>query len=354
MKIILSVVVCFCVCFLTNYSYGFLDSSLSPRIQNTGQRIVLQNRILVTINDKNISLLDVVKRMDMFIGQHSSSQTMSTLHRFQYYMSQWRDTLQRMINDELMLMDAKQCRITVSDGEVREELQNRFGPNVVASLEAMGISYEEAREWIYQEMVVLRIYWMRVQAKSLQKITPNELKRLYAKYLEKNPTREELQYQVLTIVAKDFALSRWIGDEIINLREETFPDLLRACNLLKERGVLDKDVSIAVSQDLSINLKDLSTSYARVLNKLEKNTWSEPVAFTSREGVFITRIFHLKNRIITPPPSFVLMEQKLKDAVYEQIVSKEVEKYVKKLRQRFNFEDSLIDVPDSFEPFSIT
>jgi len=47
--------------------------------------------------------------------------------RYQFYSAQWYPTLQQMIDHELMVTDAETREVKVSDGEVREEIQTRFG-----------------------------------------------------------------------------------------------------------------------------------------------------------------------------------------------------------------------------------
>jgi len=85
--------------------------------------------------------------------------------RYQFYSSQWYPTLQQMIDHELMVTDAETRQVNVSDGEVREEIQTRFGPNVMESLDQLGITYDEAREMVHQDMIVQRIQWVRVSSK---------------------------------------------------------------------------------------------------------------------------------------------------------------------------------------------
>src|SRR5690349_12572308 len=121
------------------------------------QDIVIYNRILAKVNGKSISVIDVMKKMDLFLQRYYPEHAQSKMARFQYYSKQWRDTLSQMIDQELMLADAEHLELKVTDAEVREEVLGRFGPNIMSTLDSIGMTYDEARTQIYNEMVVHRI-----------------------------------------------------------------------------------------------------------------------------------------------------------------------------------------------------
>ena len=69
---------------------------------------------------------------------------LSTTEKAQFYMGRWDETLEEMICNELLILDAAQKEIEVSDGEVRQELEDRFGFFAISTLngiEAVAISY---------------------------------------------------------------------------------------------------------------------------------------------------------------------------------------------------------------------
>src|SRR4029079_5046854 len=143
------------------------------------QEIVVYNRILAKVNGKTISVIDVMKKMDLFLQRYYPQYARSKMARFQYYSKQWRDTLTQIIDQELMLADAEHLELKVSDAEVREEVLTRFGPNIMATLDTIGMTYEEARTLIYNEMVVQRIMWYRVHSKALSIVNPQDIKKAY-------------------------------------------------------------------------------------------------------------------------------------------------------------------------------
>src|SRR5579871_780542 len=130
------------------------DESISPIAEfQEPQELVVYNRILAKVNDKTISVIDVMKKMDLFLQKYYPQFAGSKAARYQFYSSQWRETLTQMIDQELMIADAEKLEVKVTDAEVREELLNRFGPNIMTVLDGLGVTYDEARKMIHNEML---------------------------------------------------------------------------------------------------------------------------------------------------------------------------------------------------------
>src|SRR3990167_11079476 len=92
-------------------------------------KIAVQNSILTKVNGKTISMMDVKKKMDMAFHQNYPHLTHSNPARVQFYEVAWKKTLMDMIDNELILSDATDKEIKLTDGEVREALEERFAPN---------------------------------------------------------------------------------------------------------------------------------------------------------------------------------------------------------------------------------
>src|SRR6267154_3855499 len=163
------------------------------------RELIIYNRILAKVNDKTISVIDVMKKMDLFLQKYYPHLTGSKLARYQFYSSQWREYLTQMIDQELMIADAEKLDVKLTDAEVREELLTRFGPNIMPVLDKLGLTYDEARKMIHDEMLVQRMIWFRVNSKALSKINSLDVKAAYRQFCEQNPELEEWQYQVLSI-----------------------------------------------------------------------------------------------------------------------------------------------------------
>jgi len=326
------------------------DGPPLPQIEQV-QEIVVHNRILTKINGKNISVLDVMKQMDVHLSRYYPQFMDSKTARYQFYSSQWRNTFQQMVDHELMVADAESRDIKVSDGEVREEIQTRFGPNVMATLDQLGISSEEAREMVQQDMIVQRIQWFRVTSKALQKVTSQEIKNAYQKFLQENPAKEEWKYQFITIRADDAAAAQELGLKLSALKEKSLANLTVAADLFKSELPPESPATFSVSQEFTLEDKSVSQAHRDVLSQLQPSQWSAPVSQLSRDGTTVVRIFHLKEHTKTKPPAFASLSNDLKNQLLNETAEQENRIYVAKLHQRFGFDEKSLDIPPHFEPF---
>lgn len=315
------------------------------------QEIVVNNRILTKLNGKNISVLDVMKQMDVFLSRYYPQYMDSKTARFQFYSSQWLPTLQQMIDHELMMTDAEARKVQVSDGEVREEIQTRFGPNVMGSLDELGITYDEARAMVHQDMIVQRIQWVRVTSKVLQKVTSQEIKNAYQKFLQENPAKEEWKYQFLTIRADSEAAGQEIAVKLAGLKEKAQENLKLAADLFKTELSPESTATFSVSQELALEDKAISEAHRDVLSQMYPAQWSAPTSQLSRDGTTVVRIFHLKEHTKTKPPAFASIYNDLKNDLLNTAAEKENKVYVANLRKKFGFDERSLDIPPRFEPF---
>ncbi len=313
--------------------------------------IVVNNRILTKLNGKNISVLDVMKQMDVFLSRYYPQYMDSKTARYQFYSTQWYQTLQQMIDHELMVTDAETREVKVSDGEVREEIQTRFGPNVMGTLDQLGITYDEAREMVHQDMIVQRIQWVRVTSKVLQKVTSQEIKNAYQKFLQENPAKEEWKYQFVTIRAADEAAGQELAVKLAELKEKAQGNLTVAADLFKAELPPESTVTLSVSQDFTLEDKSVSEIHRGVLSVMKPAEWSTPTSQLSRDGTTVVRIFHLKEHTKTKPPTFASIYTDLKNNMLNATAEQENKVYVSNLRKRFGFDERSLDIPVRFEPF---
>ncbi|HPE85389.1 MAG TPA: SurA N-terminal domain-containing protein, partial [Chlamydiales bacterium] len=96
--------------------------------------MAIHNRPLIKVNGRTISVIDVMKKMNAFIYQNYPHAINNKAMLYQFYSGNWRSTLDEMINSELMLLEAEAKEIKVSDADVREKVEERYGPNVMEKL----------------------------------------------------------------------------------------------------------------------------------------------------------------------------------------------------------------------------
>ncbi len=314
--------------------------------------LVIYNRILAKVNDKTISVVDVMKKMDLFLQKNYPHLANSKVARYQFYSSQWRDYLTQMIDAELMITDAEKLEVKVTDAEVREEILNRFGPNIMPALDKLGVTYEECRQIIHDEMIVQRMIWFRVNSKALSNVNSKDVKEAYKQYCAENPELEEWQYQVLSIRSPDKTASEALATRAFELLN-THLDLGAVTDQLKTP---DEATTIAISPDMQADEKSISASHKEVLKTLSDNSFSPPIAQVSRvDNSVVYRIFYLKKHSKKVVPAFEKIADDLKDQLLQQAATKENSHYIHKLRERLGYDENRMNetLPSDLQPFAL-
>ncbi len=314
-------------------------------------RLIINNRPLAKINGKVISLYDVVKKMDLFLYDYYPNKTFSAVERYQYYMGRWEAILDEMVADELILMDAEQKEIKVTDGEVREELEERFGPTIMSNLDTVNFQYEEAREMIRNGIIVGRLIGMKVHSKAFQTTTPQTIKVAYEEYLENNPPEDEWKYQVLSIRGKDEKVCASLAEKAYAALHNEGKPFEKVAEILEE-----EEVTITLSDDYSGPTQKISSAHLKVLQELKEGTYSAPVPQVSRfDNSTVHRIFYLKEQIKNLPETFDKMHDKLKNELLFKVADKEKEVYIHTLKKRFGYDthSPKFELPEDYRPFAL-
>ncbi len=314
--------------------------------------LVIYNRILAKVNGKTISVIDVVKKMDLFLQKNYPHLADSKAARYQFFSNQWKDYLIQMIDSELMLVDAERLEVKVTDAEVREEILNRFGPNIMPALDKLGITYEEAKTLIHDELIVQKMIWFRVNSKALIQVNSQDVKTAYKQYLEKNPEMEEWRYQVLSIRSADKTANEIIASKAFDLLQSRMPFEATVEELKKSNDAL----SITLSPEIEADDKSLSVSHKEVLKTLQPLTYSQPIAQVSRvDNSVVHRIFYLKSHTTKTTPPFQKMAEHLKEELLQEMANKENARYLIKLRERLGYDEKhmLETLPADFQPFAL-
>ena len=317
--------------------------------------IAILNRPLVKVNGNQISLIDVMKKMNTFLYEHYPEALSDNIMMYQFYSSRWRATLDEMINNELMLLEAETKEITVSDGDVREEVEKRFGPNIMASLNEIGISLEEARTLIHTELLVQRIMWMNVHQKAMQEITPKKVKEAYAIYLKEHPQKEFWTYQFISVRGGDKELGEKIAKQGAELScTHTSIEKVHAALLdsFKDTPNLPK---ITLSEEVSPDVKSISDMHKQALASLSDKQYSEPKKQISRTGDEVWRIFQLKDREIHDPANFNQVSERIKNQLMQERSAHYAGIYFEGLREQYHLTDQDLaqNIPEDYTPFHL-
>lgn len=334
------------------YLFFFALSSLFAQMPAMdladNKKIAVQNVLLAKVGDTTISVIDVKKKLDLLFHQNYAHLGHSSQARFQFYESGWRPTLMQMIDNELILADAAAREVKLSDGEVREELENRFGPNVLSTLDKIHITYDEAWKIIKNDLIVQRMSWWFIQSKAIQSVTPQDIRHAYRDYLEKNPSYQELKYQVISIRSDKAEVIAEKAYQLLSSRDQN-PE-----GVAEELKKLDN--SIQISTEYTAKDTELSDTHKAALSSLSPKSYSAPIFQKNRsDKQTVARIFYLHEKAEYLAPSFGELSQKLKNDLIQQSMGKESVAYLEKLRKQYGFDPGHLkeSFPEEMHPFSL-
>ncbi len=316
-------------------------------------KISVQNRLLAKVNDQALSVVDVMKKMDLLMHQNYPQYADSPQARFQFYSTNWRHIFMEMVDTELMLSDAQEREIQLSDGDVREEIESRFGPNVMATLDKIGLSYEDAWKMTHDELIMRRMMWFFVHSKASESVSPQEIRNAYHQYVAENPSFQEWVYRVVSIRTEDDAAPDIEGIHQFLLVANQSPEQI---TVLKDWESKHPSTKIQISNEYTAKDLELSESHKSALSALTPGSYSSPISQVSRtDNKTVYRIFYLSAKNDHPAPAFETIANKLKEELIHKATVKESESYLQKLRKHYGFDALSLKetVPDDLEPFRL-
>lgn len=323
-------------------------------MRNNNRKMLVNNKILVTINGKAISVVDVMKKMDMIFYQQFRQYADDIEARHQFYSLHWKRVLQELIDKELILADAIENKIPITNGDVRQEMEMLFGPNIIATLDQLDMSYDEAFKLIKEDILTRRMTMMRVNLKALRQVTPQVVQKHYPEFAKDHVTPAKWSYQVITIrhpepqVAKELA-----GSAYALLSADISLGQLKT--RLDSIGV-PENASINVSAPLNLTESEISPQNLEILKTLGVNQFSKPVEEKSRkESTILSRIYYLIDKQEEASMPFAEAEKIIQNKLMDEAVEAESLVYLKRLRQHYGVSERLLKdlAEQEFRPFQL-
>lgn len=329
-------------------------SNLSYMSPSSQEKLVINNRPLFKIHGKMISLLDVVKKMDLFIYENNPGIISSPRLRYQFYMQNWFPTLQEMIHIKLILADAETKKITISNADIREEMLERFGSSsIIQKIHNLNLSYEEMRNLVHEELIIRKMKAFKVYSKVIQLVTPDLIQSKYQEYCSANAPSKKWKYQFVSLRGEeDEAIQNCLSKLFILLNNSCPID--RVAEIFqKENPELYKKISLQISPVIDTTEKTISQEHRGVLSSMEKDTYSQPCKQISRlDGSIVHRIFHLISEEKVEPPLFSTTSEELKTKLLNRFAMEETLAYIESLSKRFNVDmQELQNLKRDFQPF---
>lgn len=348
--------------FLLPLAVFFIEPQLSAKGEpllnsKKEEKIFINNRILARINGKSISTYDIVKKMDLAFYRQYPQYAEYPEARIQYYQMNWKMALSEMIDKELILMDGKDCKLTVSSGDLRQEIESSFGPNIIANLDKAGLTYAETAKLMEDEIIIRKILTGRVHAKVLRQVTPTKIKAAYEEFIKDPNNRKQTTwtYRVITVKDRNVEQASEVANSAYELLQTGVP--LEQLNAkLKGNKVLGKKSTITISSSFTHNDKEVSGEYNELLSALQEGQFSKPFKQKSRSNqATVFRILALEKNSPGGMPTYAEMENTLKEKLIDDEVDKESDLYIAKLRQRhrIGIEEVESQLPAEYEPFML-
>lgn len=325
------------------------DTSLLSSRQPT--HIHYQNTVLARVNGKAVTLYDVVKKMDMIFYRQFPQFRDLLEAKYQFYTINWSHFLKDAIDKELVLADAEENKINISAGDIRQEMETLFAPNIIASLDQIGISYDEAWNLVKSDMIIKRMMMGRVNPKAQRALTPLAIRKAYEKYAAENINPERWRYQVISFRDADTVRGADVANHAYQiLTQEKLP--LDSLVAELEKNGLGKETNINISEEFYHTPKEVSEAYRTPLTNLFPNTFSRPTAQKSKAAkTTIFRIFYLKAKDPAAADPLEKVEGKIKEKIFAEISEKETDAYFTRIGKRFAVQK--FTLPEDYQPFSM-
>jgi hypothetical protein len=310
--------------------------------QDFPQNIVVNNRILLKINGKAISVMDVVRKMDLLFYRQYPELADSSVARYQFYSSAWRTILGAVIDDYLIVADAEEKKVTVNDGEVREELEKLFGPDVVLNLDKLGMTLQEAFELLHMELIVREMTAMMVRSRAMADVHPDAVKKKYQQYLAEHPSKKFWVYRLLSIRGQEHERVAREAYGLISEGEISFDQIAHRMS--------GEGIELTYSDEYRQHEGEISTAYRNVLEGLTVGNISTPLCNKN-----VSRLFYLKDIEKVDPPPFSDFGEQLRQELTQEAMERYNIEYRSKLHLHYGLTDKYLNqvIPKDLQPFAM-
>jgi hypothetical protein len=321
---------------------------------SAGKHILVNNCILCRVNGKVISACDVMKKMDVMFYKQFPEYALIPDARYQFYQVNWKHVLEDLIDKELVLADAEENKLPVSNGDIRQEMESIFGPNIIQNLDKINLSYEEAWKNVQADITVRRMIFIRVNQKAMKLITPQDVRTAYEQFAKENLRQDEWTYYVVSIRDADPELAASAAETVHHLLQEKTP-ITELAQKIKESNLIGATTTVNISQEYKHTSKDISEAYKNILATLTVGEHSQPTLQKSKDKNTVYRLFYLQDMQQGGMIPFAEVSEKLKNHLIDLCIDKETDSYLKRLRKHFDVQDGPLKemLKDGFQPFAL-
>lgn len=341
------------------FGQGFnSDLSSTLGIQQTKKlnRIIVENRVLATVNNTPISVYDVMKKMDLEFYMMHPHLMDSDVARYQFYSSQWRPEFDRMIDNELLLSDAKAHKIELTDGDLRQEIEQRFGPDVISTIDHIGLTYDETVDMVKKDILTQRMAHGYLYLKGVFSVSPEDLLYSYHQYIENHKKPDRWNYYMISFNGPNALEDAQIAKQKLDKMLQESKNFKSVCYRFQEQMPSNENRSIQISDEFELPSDKIHEAHRTILSQLTPHSISEPKEEISRRTKQpIYRLFYLASYEPGGTIELAEVEDKLVLDLKRTKFEQEYQAYITKLREQTGLTKEIINesIPSDFEPFKI-
>ncbi len=325
---------------------------MEAEAEETSQRrpsVIVENRVLATVRDQVITVMDVMKKLDMVFCQQFPQYRAVPEARYEFYRSNWRRVLEELVDRQLIMSLAEEKQFSVTNGDIREELEEAFGPNVMMNLYEEGLSLHDVHEMMKADILLRRIIFFYVHAPVLHAITPDVLRSAYQHRVNELKGKEGWIWRTVTVKAKGKDCPKAMADKVWKLLEQ---DRLPMEKVVAQ---LPNEIECQVSSPFRSEHKEVAPGIQDILEKLPLNSFSEPLPFTVRNDPHqCWRCYIVDERFSATVPTFQEVEEVIRQDLAAPEIAKKTIAFFEELRKQYHVQhlftsEQLL----AFEPFQL-
>lgn len=334
--------------------------SLSDEINWSGNlqsgQVHTNDRVLAKVNDCAITVCDIAKKLEGHLQHQNSGREITSQARFEFFTRYWPQVLRDCIDRELILADAKDRGVVATHGQVREEMEMLFGPDIIQTLEKMNLSYNEAFESVKKEITVRRMLLYRTHYPAQQQVGPKLVRQTYRDFVQAHKGGNKWVFRIVSVQDAN-------AKSALNTADKLQKTIASCSNWPAAQTAIERLINIQgeqsdvrISEIYSQNDKDLSKTYRQTLENLEISNCSLPIPFTSSDNRMSYRLFYLIERENRPCPTLRESAARLREVLIEERAGEISQRYLSSLRDRFGVQLEQIEegIPPNFTPFKLT
>ncbi|ANH78221.1 hypothetical protein [Candidatus Chlamydia sanziniae] len=298
--------------------------------------LVIHNRVLFKVNeDLVVTTLDVIQKLNLLFYTSYPHLIDSFPARSQYYTTMWPVVVESVIDEFLMVADAKVKKIGIDPTIVNQEIEEIFGRDLSSFYVHFDMTPEDIFKVMERTLTAQRVVGMMVRSKAMLKITPGKIREHYNQLSEEAAQTPVWKYRVVTLKANTESLASQIADKVFTRLNETKTwDKERLSAL-----VLSQGGQMVCSEEFCRKEQELSKSHRIALEEI---SYPDKLCSLPRAHKSGFKIYVLLDKSIASIESLDVMEPRIKQHLFVMEAEGLEKRYKEKLRNRYGYDASMI------------